>query len=351
MNKPSENQPTNRRLGARSHIQNPPRVTESEVRAIVISGRRPVIQFSSACYSDELLAEINQLCEEFGATLEVRFYGHYGSFFDATTLQKIPQVKSLSIDCLTEIRNESAISDLSHLTELSFGVYQFDCPNFLETLNVTRLTKLSLIENTRRNFDLAPLIKAQNLRTLSIHGHTRHIEVLRTLANLSELDLRSMPKQQSLGFLGSVNGLQSLRLILGGRPTLDFQHSSLQELDVLRVQGISDIGDLRRFPQLKTLHIEDQLQLRSIDLAGAPLSKIILANCKNLRKLNGLESLNTIAEIRISQTKINLDEWLDRDWPSSLKVLALYVGNRKWNEAARKHLDQRGFRETARSYS
>jgi len=89
----------------------------------------------------------------------------------------------------------------------------------------------------------------------------------------------------------------------------------------------------------------DPLQIKSIDLTGPPLRKIVLINCKLLSTLEGLDTLDAVVEIRVSQTKLDLEAWLDRDWPRSLQVLALYAGNRKWNAAARAYLDKRGFRE------
>jgi hypothetical protein len=87
------------------------------------------------------------------------------------------------------------------------------------------------------------------------------------------------------------------------------------------------------------------LQIQSIDLAGASLRKVLLMNCKSLAKIDGLEHLDELFELRVSRTKLDLDALAQRDWPPALSVLALYSGSRKWNDATRVILDRRGYRE------
>jgi hypothetical protein len=330
-------------------INDPSEVHSNAIRDIFKAGRKPTVQFSRPGYSDKLLKQVNLLCQEFGDELEVRFYGHYQTCFDASVLANLPDAQSLSVDCLTEISNEDTIASLKFLKRLSFGVYKFDEPQFFEKLNVAQLTRLSLIENAKRNFDLSILAQAQNLKTLFINGHTKNIGALQNLHNLTDLTLSAIPKHQNLQFLCDIESLRSLSLILGGRSSMDeFRHPALENLSIIRVRGLETLGSLGRYPRLRDLHVEDQLQIHSIDFTGAPLQKVVLANCKNLDKIEGLEDLNQIAELRVSRTNLDLQALLDRDWPPSLEILALYSGSRKWNDAARAVLDKRGYREWAK---
>lgn len=329
-----------------TRINNPKSPPDSAIRAIAASGQTPTIQFSAPVYSAELLRAVNRLCIEYGDRLEVRFFGHYGGRFDASVLLNIPDVSWLSIDCLSEIANEHEISKLSRLSRLSFGVFKFDNPQFLEQIEISNLTRLSLTENVTRNFDLAPLARAVKLTTLNIDGHTKNLIALSQLRQLSELTLRSTPKTQSLEFLRQVQNLTSLSLILGSRQTIDeITHPRLERLSLIRVRGLVGVGPLARFPHLRELQIEDQSRVSSIDLAGTDLRKVTLMKCKNLEELKGLASLSGLVEFRTAWTKLDLQALLEREWPPSLEVLALYSKSNKWNDATRAILDKQGYRE------
>ncbi|HEX8239820.1 MAG TPA: hypothetical protein VF574_08795 [Allosphingosinicella sp.] len=327
-------------------ITDPPKVDAGMVRALVGSGGSATIQFSKAVYSPELLRRVNLLCAEFGDSLEVRFYAHYGSCFDASALAHLPDVRWLSVDCLTQIRNEDELGGLRSLTRLSLGVYELDRPAFLETLSGAQLRHLTLTETARRNLDLAPIAKWRELRTLYVEGHVRNIELVAGLPNLDSLTLRAMPKHQSLAFLADCAGLRSLTLVLGGRSLIEeLAHPDLESLSVVRVRGLESIGSLHRFPSLRRLKIEDQLQIRCLDVSGGTgLHSLQLSNCKNLEEIRGLGNLGRLRELRVSRTKLDLDALVRREWPPSLETLGLYSGSQKWNDAARAILDSRGYR-------
>ena len=304
------------------------------------------IQFATPVYSRDLLASLDELCAEFGEQLEVRFYGHYSEDFDASVLSALPHVQRLSVDCLTTITNEQEIGKLPVLKGLRFGVFRFDNAAFLGQIDLARLNWLCLVENDKRNFDLAPLATARALHTLFLHGHSKNVEVIADLPELSTLSLSGFPKRNGLGFLNRAPALRALTLILGGRSSIeDFRHADLEELNIIRVRGLESIGSLARFPHLERLRVEDQLQIRSIDLAGATLREVALANCKNLAELGGLDGLYGLRSFRASQTSLPLDTLVDHAWPPAMEIVALYSGKQKWNDDARAKLDARGYRE------
>ncbi len=331
-----------------ARITDPSKVDRGALKAIMDEGQTPTIQFSKLGYSPELLRKVNDVCGEFGDSLEVRFYGHYGDQFDAGVLTHIPNASWLSVDCLTEIVNERQIAKLPSLKRLSFGVYRFDDPAFLEQLDIGKLDELALVENAKRNLDLSPLRNAKSLETLFLNGFTKNIEALAGLPKLAHLTLSAIPKTQSLRFVGAIPGLRSLALILGGRQSIDeIVHPHLEELSVVRVRALDGLGDLGRFPNLRDLTVEDQLQLHSLDVSGPSLRKLVLMNCKNLEEIRGLEHLYDLIEFRTARTKLDLEYLLERQWPPSLKVLGLYSGRQKWNDATRATLTARGFGEFA----
>lgn len=325
-------------------ISNPAAIEVEDIRRILAAGREPIVQFSTPPSAD-MLERVNELCRTFGEALEVRFYTHFDSVFDADLVALLPDVRWLTLDCLRRIRNVERVADLPHLTRFGFGVEDFDRPDFLDLLPLERLTHLSVGENIRRDFDLSPLARAQALTDLQIAGHTRGIEAVAGLRRLRALDLNSIPKKQDLGFVSDVADLRSLRLVLGGRDAIDeIRHEGLETLEIIRVRGLADLGSLTRFPRLRRLHVEDQIRLAAIDLAGPPLEEVFVLNCKTLAILTGVSEIPSLRHLRVYGTGLDLNELARRDWPPAMDLLALYSGRVTEDERIRAILDARGYR-------
>ncbi len=333
-------------MATESRITDPKAVKSADVQAILDAGWSPTVQFSKPGYSRELLRNVNRLCAEFGPTLEVRFYGHYGSGFNAKALTELPDVQWLSIDCLERISNEDELARLGELRRLSFGVHEFDRPSVLNSLEFKKLRELSLSSNKRTNFDLGFIARFSQLTELFVQGHTKNIVAISTLPRLKTLRLSGMPKKQELSFVNSIESLRSLTLLLGGRSTIDeIKHPTLEELEVNWVRSLETLGNMGRFPNLRRLRIEDQLQLRVLPLEGLQLRELSAFNCKNLDTITGLDEQEALEEFRIGRTKLVLDALVAHKWPASMKIVAIYSGSEKWNKTAREMLDQRGYGE------
>ena len=329
-----------------NRITDPKKVSREHLNEVLERGIIPTIQFSKPGYSRRLLKQVNNYCAEYGDKLEIRFYGHYSDAFDAAILKHLPDVRWLSVDCLQSIGNEDAITRLPNLRKLSFGVYHFDNPSFLATLDLTQITRLALSDNSKKNFDLSPLTQCHELHEFFLNGHRKNIESISHLPRLRMLSLGSIAKRQTLEFVNGIPNLEKLTIILGGRENIDeVEHASLNELEVLRVRAINTLGDLSRFPGLRRLHVEDQLQLRTISFVGTDLEEISIHNCKNLEQLTGLLELRRLRAFRTSRTKLDLDSLLKANWPDSMESVAIYSGSQKWNNRARQVLDERGYSE------
>lgn len=327
-------------------ITDPTSVSREELAAILARDCTPIVQFSRPGYTPELLRSLDALCADFGMRFQVRFYGHYREGFDAAALSHLPHVQWLLVDSLTRIENEDFLWHLPALERLSFGVFEFDRLDFLAGFALERFTGLTLGETRKRNLDLAPLTRCGCLTEFYINGHTRNIGAVAGLPKLTALHLRGIPKQQDLAFVGAVPGLRELSLFLGGRAAIDeISHAGLQSFHIVRVRGLASLGSLGRFPTLRRLQVEDQLQLRQISLSGARLHELLLINCKNLARIDGLDEQIELAHFRARRTALDLDHLVKRAWPPAMQVLALYSGSEKWNKATRQELDRRGYRE------
>ena len=332
-------------------IQNPSFVDRAVIESKIAEGFHVILQFDKpAYYSPELLKKINNLCGEFGEKLEVRFYGHYGTFFDASALSNLTEIESLSIDCLSDVSNLAALGDLKNLHCLSLGICNLDDPHILQSLQLQKLESLSLGESLKANFDLAPLQSCFNLKKLFVVKHTKNIDLLPGLPVLQSLRLVSIPKKQRLDFVSKIKTLKRLVLILGGRANIsEIYHPNIEELEILRVMGFDDIDSINAFPSLCSLVIEDQIRLKRIRFTPTnnKIQSLRIFNCKTLQSLNGLEGLTELKSISVGMTALSVDSLLEQYLPRSLRTFAFYTGKAKENEIIRKKLDAFGYTESA----
>jgi protein phosphatase 1 regulatory subunit 7 len=332
----------------------PTRITNPNSSGVALAGERLaageklILQFDDARYTRADFQAINSLCALHGPSLEVRFYGHYGSAFDASLLSAIPAVANLSIDCLQQVLNIDSLSELGHLRTLALGVFELSDPHVLRFPNLCKIHSLSLGDSRSKNLDLSYLADYRELQSLHISGHTKGIADIAKLHALTSLRLWCISKRTSLEFVSSVRSLQRLCIGLGGRTSIaEIDSPSLQELEVIRVRGLAELSKIGRFSSLTSLSIEDQIQLHQLGftLESAQLQSLKISNCKSLSELSGLENLGKLQELRISTTAIDPDVFANAPMPPSLQVCAFYTGKERENRRVRDALNARGFAE------
>jgi hypothetical protein len=329
-----------------SRIIDPTEISSSivaDVKSDVDTGKTAVIQFLNPIYTDQLLRNVDGLAKKFGERLQVRFYGHYGKTFDASVLKHLPHVSNLAIDSLSHIANEETITQLDGLRRLSFGVFEHQDKNVLSKFPLEKLKELTVLENRKRSFDLHSLTRASALETLYLEGHTRNISSIAQLPGLRRLTLRSIASKQSLAFLNSASELRELKIILGGRTSVaELDISKLQVLQLVRIQGLVDLGPLSRFSHLKALCIDDQPRITDVTLDGLQLQRLTLSNCKLLEKISGLDRQSMLEELFVVRTKLPVEEYLNAPWAISLRSLGLLNSSSTWNRKTADIVKTRG---------
>lgn len=329
-------------------IHNPKSIDEEMIAALISSGAQEVVlQFAEETdYSPSLLDATNTACRRFGSKLTVRFYGHYsnGGRFDCDWLRHLSDVRSLRVDCLTNIESPNRIAELEHLNAFAFGVFESDIPELLRYPSLARVHKLGLATTRKNNIDLAPLGTYQRLEVLFLNAHARNIATLGDLASIRRLSLSQIAKSVSLRFVGRMEGLRSLTLLLGGRTSAEeLAHPKMIHLEVVRVRGLAEI-DISSFPQLQALRIEDQLQLRSLELSTGTLIRwLSIWNCKNLTSLLGLGQAVGLNSLSLGRTSLDPDSVLN-DAPSSLKYLHLSGFGRRRDEVLENRISSKGYK-------
>jgi hypothetical protein len=328
-------------------LTDPVEINEVEASRLIDEGTLRAIQFERPPQSTAVLEQLNALCRKHGERLEVRFYGFYGSAFDARVLRHLPDVVSLATDCLDRIQNESVLAELPRLRKLSFGVYAFDRPDFVGLLPLEQLTELALTASRKRNFDLSPLQRCVALEELYIDGHSNNIAAIARTPRLNALTLRGLPKRSTLEFLNCAPSLRQIRLLLGSRESIaEFSNHGIERLRVCWVRGLSDLGPLCRFSALQELSIADQLRLVKIDARGSSVQRLWVFNCKNLSSIAGLKGLDRLRELRVGDTALNLGALRDARWGPAMEVVGLYSRSNRWNNETQRLLEQRGYGDT-----
>jgi hypothetical protein len=282
-----------------AHFQDISSASSEKIDQVIRSGRTPVLQFSEPPDA-ATLARTDAYCDEFGAALQIRFYGFQWREFDTSLLRHLPHVANLSIDTIRTISDFGPVADRAELTRLRFGVHEHPDGSFLEQLDIARFTHLTLGETKRRNFDLSPLSAATSLEQIFIQGHDRGVEAISALRRLTDVSLSGFPKRHDLAFLNSLPALGSLLLILGSRTSIaEFTHPGLSKLRIVWVRQLEDLGPLRRFTDLEDLTIEDQLRLTVLDVGGLNLRRLTVSNCKRLERIVGIEEQNRLEHLQI----------------------------------------------------
>lgn len=331
-----------------ARVNNPDTAELATVGARLAVGERLIVQFGEPLYTPVQLGIIDAFCAQYGSALEVRFYGHYASVFDAGALLKIPSVVNLSVDCLQQVRNIEALAQLGSLRELSLGVFDLKETDLLRLPNLRSLRSLALGDTRSKNLDLSCLVDYQNLESLHVSGHTKGIEAIASSPALASLKLSCISKSTRLSFISAIHNLKRLSILLGGRPSIsEVEAPRLQELEVIRVRGLAELDGLGRFPMLRSLAVEDQIRIEQLTFTAANcgLLDLRLFNCKTLRELSGLEHLRQLRQFRVGRTALDPDQLLAWRMPTTLEVCAIYSGKERDNRRIRKALDARGYRE------
>ncbi len=326
-------------------LDNPTTLNSSEIKREVAQGNTVTVQYSEPCYTPALLEALDRLCAALDANLCIRFYGHYFAPFDCANLQHLPSVKNLELSCMNTVENIDALKQLQCLVRLNMGIFELNVPDFLSWGNLSSIAELRLPATRKNNIDLKYLSGYGNLVELFLGGHVQHLDTIGALYQVTVLSL-NLPSAASLSFVNSLPNLRSLSFILGGRANLDeITTSPLEQLEIARVKGFSSLNNLQRFGQLKSLLIEDQIQLKALDFGTdlRNLTNIKLVNCKNLETISGLPHLLKLASLRIVGTGIDFADVVQQKLPESLDVFAFYTKNKRKDAVIKERLAELGY--------
>lgn len=330
---------------AELRINDPQILDCSAIRSEVSNGGSVIVQYSRPLYTDAALAALNTLCAELDDKLCVRFYAHYFAKFDCATLRHLPAVKNLELNCLMEVDNFDSLKELHYLSRLNIEIAELTDADFLSWSNLNTVTDFRLGGSRKNNVELKYLEDYTGITTLSLDGHIKNIQAIGKLEKITELTL-SISSRASIGCLNHLPKLKTLRFVLGGRTDLnELDLFTAETLEIVRVKGFTDLGNLSKFKNLKKLLIRDQIQIRRLDFGGdlTNLTDVQLFNCKNLGTVAGLSHLRSLRTFRVYKTSIDFDDMMQQKLPAALKTLAFNTSIKSIDTAIKARLTSLGY--------
>lgn len=308
-------------------------------------GKHVIVQFSKNIYNREILSELNNFCKTYDKRFGVRFYAHDYIAFDCETLEAIPDVKCLYIDCLSFANNLYALSNLYNLQKLSLGVYELKDTEILKLKSLRKITDLILWETKTKALNLQYLIEYSDLNYLRLRSHTKNISAVKNIKTLNYLSLELI-KNTPVSFINNLINLKTLKFILGSRENIhDINENAIEHLEVDFVRDFNDISNITKFKKLKFLRLGNNIKLEKINFDDeiSNLKTLVISNCKTLSSLTGLYNLTSIERIEIYQTNIDFDTFIKQDLPASLKAIRFYTSKNKLNDIIKIRIKDKGY--------
>lgn len=328
-----------------NRIDNPTTIDKEFIENELHLGKEVILQFVDKTYTGEILAGINELCLKFDERLCIRFYGHYSTQFDGKVLLKIPNVKCLYIDSLQSAKNLQILKELQNLRSLNIGIYELQDTEILNSDNLKNLTELIVSDTKTKAFNLDYLRLFKRLKSLTIGGHTKNIDAVGELSELEFLSLNSV-KKVPVDFINRLKKLKTLNFILGSRDNLnEIEENEIENLEIVWVRGFNDLSCISKFPNLKTLKIEDEIQLQGIHFESMfpDLTDIKILNCKALNTITGLNNVPKLISLVVYKTKVDFDNFMRQELPKKIEYLGFHTTKTKIDKEIKAILESKGY--------
>ncbi|TQK53266.1 hypothetical protein FB479_11183 [Brevibacillus sp. AG162] len=132
-------------------INNPVVLDRVQIEQDLRDGNQVIVQFSHPEFYGSILEEVDELCARLDENFGVRFYGHYSLSFDGHTLLRIPHVKMLHLNSLTQAHNTETLTTLKHLHSLHLGIYELENSEVLGIETLRSLRELSIISEKKNS--------------------------------------------------------------------------------------------------------------------------------------------------------------------------------------------------------
>lgn len=219
-----------------------------------------------------------------------RVFGFYGEeCCNISFLEKLPDVQSLSLDCIRNVAPIEVIKNLK-LKYLRLDVHLMEDFSIINDLD-EGLEEFSVFKSLdgKDNLDIRWLLRFKNLKKLYLGKFKKHIEAVGQMPNLRYLTLRGV-SCKSFDFLENLL-LDELKIhwcAAKGIETLAGL-KNVKALELWRINKLEDVSFLRGMTALEVLKLQDLAQITSFpDMSESHLKEVTLDNLKSLKDISGL---------------------------------------------------------------
>lgn len=325
--------PLEDKQAARDRIQFADTISKSEIDYVIANSEVRVLQTSGPAKKKTWKLINNRLLTR-RPDLEIRIYGHYSHDCNLSFLEKVSNVRNLSVDCLMQASNIEVLEQLPYLENLSVGIYSLENFDFLDSLPES-LSRLYLGATKSKKPDLKHLGRFADLKELYIDGQQKNIEIIGALERLEKLVLRSV-SPKDLCFLRKLENLWSLDIKLGGIKELSAIEglANLKYLELWQIRGLSDISVISSLAGLQYLFLQSLRNVTKIpDMTNLTrLRRVYLETMKGLIDVSGLLKAPALEEfIHVSAQNMSPEQYRDLMKSKSLKRASVGFGSDKKN--------------------
>jgi len=192
---------------------------------------------------------------------------------------------------------------------------------------------------TRRRFSLRFLEAAPALEQLFLAGHDKDISVISSLSRIASLGL-SRITLPDLALLIPLRRLKSLKVLLGGtrnlRSLADLE--ALEDLFLMRITGLSDLGVLAELAGLATLRLDWMRNVTSLP-SFARLARLEWVNLDTMKGLTDLAPIASAPALRrlwvSNMSQLTAESFAPFVGHPTLSELSARTGKAKVNAAVR----------------
>lgn len=268
--------------------------------------------------------------------VELRVYGFYGQVCDLSFVSRMTNVRRFGADCLYNAVAVEQIRNLSALETLGIGIYDLEDLSFLDDLDNSRLTEISVMRSRSKKPSLAVLERFHKITKLYLEGQQKDIEVIGQLSRLEDLTLRSITVPD-LNFLRGLDRLWSVDIKLGGTTNLSALEgmNGIKYLELWQIKGMSDLSSISRMRGLQYLFLQSLRQLQALPDMSAlhQLRRLYLENLMGLTDLTSIGSAPALEELmHVSAQGLDPVEYANGLETTTVKRASVGFGSLKKNE-------------------
>lgn len=314
--------------------------TAKDAAEVLQSNEVAYVQFNRQITTNEAQL-LNTLIEGKKPKLGLRVYGLYYDVLDLRFLEQMPALTWLMLDKVGDVDSLDSLNGLTQLIALDIDVLGLKSFDFISKFNAS-LTHLKLGKTKSKKPNLLCLSELEQLESVVIHGHSKHLESTSRLNNLKSLSLTGMTIKD-VSFINAIRALETLSLALVKSDSFDsLCHPGIVSLAVEELKGRDNIDFVSNFTGLRELKLGYLNQVKSIPRLGCE-KQLSSLSISEMKSLSDVEFIFHCAELKAlylasETTSLRQQDFSDLEKLGKLTHATIGLSSFKRNDAIAKWL-------------